>query len=59
MGLINRGFFLFYFWHKDFNERHFMLDKRFLHSQPMNYRKQLSGNLVSAEMTFQDLHKVL
>lgn len=31
-----------------------------VHSQQMNYGKQLlSGNLVSAEMTFQDLHKVL
>lgn len=31
-----------------------------VHSQQMNYRKRLlSGNLVSAEMTFQDLHEVL
>lgn len=56
-GLRNKFFFIL--GTKILNKRHFMLDKRCLHSQPMNYGKQLSWTLVSPKMPFQNLHHVL
>lgn len=54
-------FCLFHLWYKALNKRCFMFEKKkkSLHSQSVNYTKQLSGNLVSADILSQDLHEVL